>query len=216
MTIDDLPLQYNCVQTLEHNLAHRPDKIALYTAERNMTFRQVSQEVNQVGNALKKLGLRIGDFVAILSLDLPEWVTAFFGVIKLGGVAVGFNTTLTPKEYAYMLDDSKARIVVVHESLLPRIEEIRAGRPFLEHVIVIGDGVPGAGLISYADLIKGESTELNTALAEPLPQFGPLHAARVRFGVTPEVNALASLLLLVSIVTVIAAQRLTRLTGTPK
>lgn len=38
----------------------------------------------------------------------------------------------------------------------------------------------------------------------------------VRFGVTPEVNALASLLLLVSIVTVIAAQRLTRLTGTPK
>ena len=38
----------------------------------------------------------------------------------------------------------------------------------------------------------------------------------VRFGVTPEVNALASLLLLVSIVTVIAAQRLTRLTGSPK
>ncbi|MFF2390541.1 ABC transporter permease [Agromyces sp. NPDC058104] len=38
----------------------------------------------------------------------------------------------------------------------------------------------------------------------------------VRFGVTPEVNALASLLLLVSIVTVIAAQRLTRLTGTTK
>jgi len=38
----------------------------------------------------------------------------------------------------------------------------------------------------------------------------------VRFGVTPEVNALASLLLLVSVVTVIAAQRLTRLTGTPK
>ena len=38
----------------------------------------------------------------------------------------------------------------------------------------------------------------------------------VRFGVTPEVNALATLLLLVSIVTVIAAQRLTRLTGTPK
>ena len=38
----------------------------------------------------------------------------------------------------------------------------------------------------------------------------------VRFGVTPEVNALATLLLLVSVVTVIAAQRLTRLTGTPK
>ncbi len=38
----------------------------------------------------------------------------------------------------------------------------------------------------------------------------------VRFGVTPEMNALATLLLLVSIITVIAAQRLTRLTGSPK
>src|SRR4051812_44545392 len=111
MTIDDLPLQYNCVQMLEHNLAERPDKIALYSVERNMTFRQVSQEVNQVGNALKKLGVRIGDFVAILSLDLPEWVASFFGVLKVGGVAVGMNTTLTPKEYAYMLDDSKARVL---------------------------------------------------------------------------------------------------------
>jgi len=92
MKISDLPLHYNCVSILEHNLDRRADKIALYSLEREMTFRQVSQEVNQVGNALKKLGVRIGDYVAILSLDLPEWVTSFFAVLKLGGVAVGMNT----------------------------------------------------------------------------------------------------------------------------
>ena len=99
MKISDLPLHYNCVSILEHNLDRRADKIALYSLEREMTFRQVSQEVNQVGNALKKLGVRIGDYVAILSLDLPEWVTSFFAVLKLGGVAVGMNTTLTPNGY---------------------------------------------------------------------------------------------------------------------
>src|SRR5690349_5425054 len=142
MKISDLPLQYNCVQMLEHNLATRADKTALFSLEREMTFRQVSQEVNQVGNALKKLDVRMGDYVAILSLDVPEWVTSFFAVLKLGGVAVGFNTTQTGKDYAYMLDDSRARVVIVHESLLPKIEEIRIGRPFLEHVIVIGKASP--------------------------------------------------------------------------
>jgi benzoate-CoA ligase family protein len=162
MKLADIPLQYNCVNTLEHNLAKRADKIALYSAEREMTFRQVSHEVNQVSNALKKLGVRIGDYVAILSLDLPEWVTSFFGVIKVGGIAVGMNTTLTPKEYGYMLDDSRARVVIVHESLLPKIEEIRSGRPFLEHVIVIGS--KRGGDVTYAEWIKGESNDFQAAL----------------------------------------------------
>ena len=161
MQIADLPLHYNCVDNLEHNLASRADKVALYSAEREMTFRQVSQEVNQVGNGLKKLGVRMGDYVAILSLDLPEWVTSFYATLKLGGIAVGMNTTLTPKEYAYMLDDSRTRVLIVHESLLPRIDEVRSGRPFLEHVIVIGKAV--SPYISYADLIQGQSNELETA-----------------------------------------------------
>jgi benzoate-CoA ligase family protein len=163
MKISDLPLNYNCVDILEHNLGTRADKVALYSAEREMTFRQVSEEVNQVGNALKKLGVRIGDYVAILSLDLPEWVTSFFATMKLGGIAVGMNTTLTPKEYGYMLDDSRARVLIVHESLLPRIEEVREGRPFLEHVVVIG-GKPAPSYLSYRAWIKDEPRTLHSAL----------------------------------------------------
>src|SRR5438105_13382108 len=119
MNISELPLLYDCVGSLQHNLANRSDKTAVYSVERDMTFRQVSEEVNQVGNALKKRGVRIGDAVAILSLDLPEWVISFFGILKVGGVAVGLSTTLTPKEYAYILDDCRARILIVSEGLLP-------------------------------------------------------------------------------------------------
>jgi benzoate-CoA ligase family protein len=162
MRISDLPLQYNCVDILEHNLAKRADKIALYSLEREMTFRQVSQEVNQAANALRKLGVRIGDFVAILSLDVPEWVTSFFGTLKIGSVAVGMSTTLTPPEYAYMLDDSRARVLIVHETLLPKIEEIRSGRPFLEKIIVIGQS-KHSGDVAYEDWIKGEATSCEAA-----------------------------------------------------
>ena len=72
MKAADLPLYYNAVDILERNLATRADKVALLSDTRKeMTFREISNEANQVGNALKKLGVRMGDYVAILSLDCP-------------------------------------------------------------------------------------------------------------------------------------------------
>ncbi len=158
----EVPLHYNAVDILECNLAERADKVALYSPERAMTFHQVSNEANQVGNALKKLGIRLGDFVGLLSLDGPEWVTSFFGALKIGAIAVGLNTLLTPQEYAYILGDCRARALIVHETLLSAIEGIRDEQRFLERVVVIGSPVRG-GDLAYRDWIYGEATELKAA-----------------------------------------------------
>ena len=158
----EVPLYYNAVDILERNLAERADKIALYSPERAMTFRQVSDEANQVGNALKKLGVRLGDFVGIMSLDVPEWVTSFFGVLKIGAIAVGMNTLLTPPEYAYILRDCRARVLIAHESLLSLVEEIRDEQRFLERVVVIGYPARG-GDLAYRDWIHNEATGLEAA-----------------------------------------------------
>ena len=158
MRAEDLPLYYNAVEILEHNLAGRGDKVALYSPSRNMAFGEVAEEANQVGNALKKLDLRIGEVVGILAFDGPEWVTSYFGTMKVGGVALGMNTLLTPAEYDYMLRDSHARVLIVQDALLPKIEEVRAGQPFLQHVVVIGEA--GENTVAYDDWIAGESTEL--------------------------------------------------------
>jgi len=162
MRAADLPRYYNAVEILERNLAQRADKVALYSREGNLTFRQVSNQTNQVGNALKKMGVRMGDFVGILSLDVQEWVSSFFGIMKIGAIAVGMNTLLKPKEYDYILRDSRARVLIIHQALLPSIEEIRDQQPFLEHVIVIGQP-DRAGDLGFADWISGESTELEAA-----------------------------------------------------
>ena len=159
MNAAELPLYYNAVDILERNLPTRADKVALYSESRNLTFREVSNEANRVGNALKQLGIRFGDSVAILALDSPEWVTTFFAATKIGAVAVGLNTLLKPPEYAYMLRDCRARALVIHEMLLPQIAGLRADLPFLEHVIVIGSSAP-EGAITYAALIAGQPAEL--------------------------------------------------------
>lgn len=153
MRAADLPLTYNCVDILERNLAERADKPALLSRERELTFRQVSDEANQVANALRALGVRPGEYVGLLCLDCPEWVTSFFGAVKMGAVVIGMNTLLKPHEYAYMLADTHAGVLIVHEALLPAIEEIRADAPFLRHVIVVGkaardDDLPYAAWIA--------------------------------------------------------------------
>ncbi len=159
----DLPINYNAVDILERNLPDRADKVALYSYERNLTFQEVANEVNQVGNALKKLGVRPGDVVGILCPDRPEWVATFFATFKVGGIALGMNTLLTPREYDYILKDSRARVLVVHESLWPSVADIVDGQPFLEHIVVVGTP-QRSGDVSYAEWIQGESTELETVL----------------------------------------------------
>lgn len=161
LRMSDLPLNYNAVHILEHNLSTRPDKTALYSLERTMTFQEVAAEVNQVGNALKKLGVRMGDYVALLSVDGAEWITTFFATLKIGAVHVGLNTLLTAAEYDYILNDCRARLLIIHEMLLPKLLEIWDKQRFLEHVIVIG-GENGR-FPTYHQWIASETAELDIA-----------------------------------------------------
>ncbi len=163
MKAADLPTYYNAVDILERNLPERAQKTALYSDERNMTFQNVASETNQVGNALIKLGVRMGDYVGILSLDCSAWATSFFGTAKIGAIAVGMNTLLKGHEYDFMLRDSRARVLIVHPALLPVVNEIREQQHFLEHIIVIGEAQHPDDL-SYAEWISGEPTELEAAL----------------------------------------------------
>ncbi len=138
MKATDLPIHYNAIDILERNLLKRRHKIALYSLERTLSFQQIAAEVNQIGNALKEIGVRYGEFVAILAPDCAEWITTFFGALKIGAVGVCLNTMLEAHEYEHIFCDCRARVLIVHETLLPIIEPIRANLHFLQQVIVIG------------------------------------------------------------------------------
>ncbi len=162
MKAADLSLHYNAVDILERNLAARGQKEALFSTERTMTFLEVSREVNQVANALRRLDVRIGDIVGILAPDSAEWVTAFFGILKIGAISLGMNTMLEEAEYDYILGDSRASVLLVHESLLPKIEAVRNAHVTLKHVIVIGQPNRTTDL-SYCAWIADEAETLVTA-----------------------------------------------------
>src|SRR5215472_4215599 len=161
----DLPRQFNvATHFLDHHLKEgHADKVAIECGEERVTYRQLSERVNQAGNALKKLGLRREERVALLLLDTPEFACCFFGAIKIGAVPVPLNTLLKPAEYQYMLNDSRARIVTVSESLYPQIQAIsKENLRYLETIIVAGNSVDG--LPSLPKLTAETSGELEAEL----------------------------------------------------
>ncbi|MEM8858549.1 MAG: benzoate-CoA ligase family protein [Chloroflexota bacterium] len=157
----DLPLYYNAAAILEHNLAERADKTALFSLERNLTFGQVNDESNRVAHALQQLGVRFDETVAIFCLDQPEWVTSFFGTLKIGGIAAGLNTLMTSGELDYILRDCRARVLIIHESLWETFSPIVADQPHLKHVIVVGENRP-QGAIPYDRWIEAQSADFES------------------------------------------------------
>ncbi|MEP1205832.1 MAG: benzoate-CoA ligase family protein [Rhizobiaceae bacterium] len=160
MKAADLPQYYNMCEILEHNLAVRAEKTALFSADGSMTFLEVSGQVNQIGNALSRCGVQFGDCVAILSPDRPEWVTSFFAIAKIGGVVLGMNTLLKTAEYDHILGDSRTRVLIVHESLLDIIEPVLSNHPTLLQVILIGDG-ENSSYTTFSNWIEGEAKSLD-------------------------------------------------------
>ncbi len=162
MKAADLPQYYNMCDILERNLATRADKIAVLSTEGEMTFGAVSDQVNQIGNALLRSGVRFGECVAILCPDQPEWVTSFFAITKIGGVALGMNTLLGAAEYDHILADSRARVLIVHDSMLGLIEPVLGNHDTLDHVILIGEAT-GSPYPDFHSWIAEEATTLKAA-----------------------------------------------------
>src|SRR6266481_81447 len=161
MRILELPTTFNAAaHFVDRNIREgRGQRVAFECGDERCTYQQLFERVNQLGNALKKLGVRREERVALLLLDTPEFAYCFFGAIKIGAVPVPLNTMLTSPEYEYMLNDSRARVVIVSESLLPRLQAIpKAGLGCLEKIIVF-ESVPGSA-DSLQHLLDESSPEL--------------------------------------------------------
>src|SRR5207247_1079061 len=99
--------------------------------------------------------------VVLLLPDGPEFVSSFWGALKIGAVPVPTNTLLKARDYEYILKDSRATVVIAGESLVAAVEEVHPRLPDLTHVVVVGR--PAAGQLAYGELVEAERPELAPA-----------------------------------------------------
>jgi len=143
-----------------HALEGTGSAIAIECDTERVSYQQLLERTNRVGNVLRHLGVRMEERVALLLPDSPEFLYVFFGAIKIGAVAVPLNTYLQAGDYEYLLNDARSRLLFVHESLLPTVESIPRERlRHLEKIVVIGGHETG----SFADLMRTASPHLEAA-----------------------------------------------------
>lgn len=160
----DLPAEFNAAVYFVDRHVHegRSEKIAIECGDTRVTYGELHGRVNRLGNGLKSLGVRMEERVLLLLPDVPEFAYSFFGAIKIGAVPVPVNTLLRSHDYKYLLNNSRARVAIVGDSLLPLVqatppEELR----YLETIMV--QGKAPAGTVAFDDLVNGSSEELQAA-----------------------------------------------------
>lgn len=144
--------QFNAASAFldRHLQEGRGDRPAIHAQGQTYSYAQIAELANRVGNGLRDLGVEIEQRVALLLLDSPEFAAAFFGGMKIGAVPVPINTALRPNDYIYMLNDSRAKVLLISAEIWPVVQNILSELRYLRHVVVVG--LERAGLAESATL----------------------------------------------------------------
>src|SRR5437868_1416493 len=154
-----VPDRFNIADYLvdRHLREGRGGRTAIICGDEPITYAQVADRSNQLANGLRSLGVRREERVLLLLLDTPAFVYSFFGAQKMGAVPIPTNTLLKSQDYRYLLNDSRARVAIVSEALLPQLAAIpRSELPYLEHIIV--DGQADGGTSGFEQLLTAAPT----------------------------------------------------------
>ncbi|MBA3255591.1 MAG: AMP-binding protein, partial [Pyrinomonadaceae bacterium] len=139
----EFPEKFNIADYfLYHNLEEgRENKTCLYFQDQTLTYADVARMSNRVGNTLRELGLNIEERILIALPDCPEFVWTWFGAARIGAVITMVNPLLPAADYKYYLEYTRARVAVIHHSLLKPFAEAAEGSRYLRAVLVAG-GTP--------------------------------------------------------------------------
>jgi long-chain acyl-CoA synthetase len=167
-------MDFNLAVALRESARRAPGKTAVILGDSRLSYAQLDQLSDRVAAGLTAAGLAPGDRVGLQLPNIPQFVIAYFGILKAGGVAVPMNVLLKAREIAFQLQDSGARALITWGGVLDEAAKAAelAGVPALYVV-----AVPGAdGGASGNNGAAGSATPFEALLAGDAP--GPQLAHR--------------------------------------
>ncbi len=164
------PEFYNMAEDIDRHAAN-PEKLALIWENeagetRKVTYQELKQASNRVGNALKKLGLSKGDKVLLLLPRTIEAYISYTGCLKAGLILLPCSEMLRPKDLLYRANHAGAKAVIAYHNLTGSVDEMRDEAPTLQHFIMVGgsETSPASdgkdGWLSLEKLMAAESDQM--------------------------------------------------------
>jgi long-chain acyl-CoA synthetase len=109
---------------LEKTAKEHPEKAAVAYFEREITYRELDSLSNQFAVALNALSVKKDDRVAVFLPNIPQFVIAYYGVLKAGAVLTAISPLHREREVEHQLKDSEAETVVALDPLYPIVEKV--------------------------------------------------------------------------------------------
>ncbi|MBI4286283.1 MAG: long-chain-fatty-acid--CoA ligase [Chloroflexi bacterium] len=155
----------NTTDFLTISAAICPERDCLVFEGQRQSFLRTNERANRLANALAGLGIGKNDIVAILQVNCPQYIEAYFAIARLGAIMVPLNFRAKQEELVYMLGNAGAKALLVGSRY---IETMRAMLPRLsaiQHIIAIDDGQPD--MLCYEELIcSGAADEVFTDIGD--------------------------------------------------
>jgi len=157
-----VPARFNIAEACCARWAReRPQAVAI-RAEREdgrvtlHRYAELQAAANRLSNALRRLGVKPGDRVAVVMPQRVETAVAHMAVYQLGAVAMPLSMLFGPDALEYRLNDSEARVAVVDESAMANLQAVRARCQHLKTVLAVGEAA-GQGDVDWTAALRREA-----------------------------------------------------------
>jgi long-chain acyl-CoA synthetase len=114
-------------EVLRNSAKESPDQVAILYFGTKLTFKELDSLVDKFGEALQDLGIKKGDRVGIYLPNIPQFVIAYYGTLRVGGIVVAMSPLYKETEIAHILKDSGAKALVTWDQLYPYVQAVKAG-----------------------------------------------------------------------------------------
>lgn len=153
---------------LQRSAKSYPEKLAVICGEQKISYQQLETLSSQFANSLAKLGARKGDRVALYLPNIPQFIIAYFGALKVGAVVSAVSPLHREREVLHQLRDSGAQTIVTLDTLNPVVEKVRE-KTQLKHVIITN-----LGECCFSDLLSEASQKVPDIEIEPAEDLATL------------------------------------------
>jgi long-chain acyl-CoA synthetase len=152
-----------------------PDKLATVYKDVRLTYKELNDRVNLIGNAILKSGLGKEDRVGIICHTSHFYQEIFFGTVKTGAVATTINWRLSPRELEFIINDAEVKLLFIADQFWAQIEPIRDELVTVKQYVIIGESVPGT--TNYEDFRSSSSKDEIDVDMDPDDTFWHLYTS---------------------------------------
>ncbi len=166
---------YNIADLFEHTVDMVADREVLVVGEQRRTYAQLEARANQLAHHLAAQGIGAGDHIGVYGSNSVEWIEAALAAYKVRAVPVNVNYRYVTEELRYIFDNADFKAVVYDRAFAPRIQDVRAKLPRLEHLIhidgddilvddaLVDDALAALGSVAFEDAMVSGTAERDFA-----------------------------------------------------